>query len=128
MPLRYQKSKSLGNGARLNMSASRRGPGMSISQRVGPLTLNSRGRGSLRVAPGLSMRFGKNSGAGALIALFAVLAVFAIEIAVRVLFVVAVVGWWLLRVAVYGSVALLARIRARRNELAASETPAGLEG
>jgi hypothetical protein len=50
----FRKSKSLGGGARLNMS--KRGP--SVSQKVGPLTVNSRGRGSVRVAPGLSFRFG----------------------------------------------------------------------
>jgi Protein of unknown function (DUF4236) len=53
MGLVFRKTKSIGRGRRLNISKS----GASVSQRVGPLTLNSRGRGSIRLRPGLSFRF-----------------------------------------------------------------------
>jgi hypothetical protein len=53
MGLIFRKTKSLGRGGRLNVSKS----GVSVSKRVGPVTLNSRGRGRLRIAKGLSFRF-----------------------------------------------------------------------
>jgi hypothetical protein len=68
---------------------------MSVSQRVGPLTLNTRGRWSLRIAPGLSFRFGKNSGAGALIALAVVLMVAPVQIAFFLLQALVVAAVWL---------------------------------
>ena len=66
MGIQYRRSRSVAKGARVNVSGSKRGVGLSLSQRTGPLTLNSRGRGSLRVAPGLSFRFGKRNVGGAL--------------------------------------------------------------
>jgi hypothetical protein len=51
----FRKTVSLGRGRRLNLSKS----GASVSQRIGRLTLNSRGSGSIRILPGLSFRFGR---------------------------------------------------------------------
>jgi hypothetical protein len=111
MSLQYRKSKSLGHGARLNVSKR----GMSMSQRVGPLTLSSRGRGSLRIMPGLSYRFGKKqAGPFALIMLAVVLVTFALQltvVAVVALFWIArllvIVLIWLGRWAVFGTVAII---------------------
>ena len=50
-----RRSLRLGRGSRLNLS----NRGASISQRIGRLTLNSRGGGSIRLLPGLSFRFGR---------------------------------------------------------------------
>lgn len=55
MGLVYRKRKSLGAGSWLNVSKR----GASVSKKVGRVTLNSRGGGSIRIAPGLSFRFGK---------------------------------------------------------------------
>ena len=52
---RYQRRLSLGRNGRLNVGKR----GASVSRRVGRVTLNSRGGGSIRVLPGLSFRFGK---------------------------------------------------------------------
>jgi hypothetical protein len=49
----FRRSLGLGRGRRLNLSKS----GTSMSQRLGRVTLNSRGRGSIRLLPGLSYRF-----------------------------------------------------------------------
>src|SRR5881397_4080247 len=118
MGLQYRRSTSLGNGQRLNVSKS----GLSVSQRVGPLTLNSRGRGSFRIAPGLSFRFGrKNSGAAALVMLALALAVFALQAAFVLLRVLVVVAVWLARWAWFGTSTLLERRRQRRAEV--SGTP-----
>lgn len=51
----FRKSIRLGRGTRVNLS--RRGA--SVSERIGRVTLNSRGGGSIRILPGLSFRFGK---------------------------------------------------------------------
>jgi Protein of unknown function (DUF4236) len=51
----FRKSFGLGRGTRLNLS----NRGASVSKRIGRLTLNSRGTGSIRLLPGLSFRFGK---------------------------------------------------------------------
>jgi hypothetical protein len=51
----FRKSLRLGRGRRLNLSSR----GASVSQRIGRLTLSSRGGGSIRILPGLSFRFGK---------------------------------------------------------------------
>ena len=116
MTLRYQKRKSLGGGRTLNVSKR----GMSVSQRVGPLTLNSRGRGSLRIAPGLSYRFGsrkKSDPTGAVIMLAIALCVVAVQIVVALLVfavtVVSLVLIWLGRWLWFSAVALVARIRGR---------------
>jgi hypothetical protein len=49
----YRRSVRLGRRRRLNLS----GSGASVSQRLGRVTLSSRGRGSIRLLPGLSFRF-----------------------------------------------------------------------
>ncbi|MFE4951356.1 DUF4236 domain-containing protein [Leifsonia sp. NPDC056665] len=54
MPVYYRKRASLGSGAHLNISKS----GASVSQRVGRVTFNSRGRVSVRILPGLTWRIG----------------------------------------------------------------------
>ncbi|MDR0593711.1 MAG: DUF4236 domain-containing protein [Bifidobacteriaceae bacterium] len=54
MAFRFRKTKSLGKGTLLNLSKG----GASVSKRVGPLTVNSRGRASIRIAPGLSFGLG----------------------------------------------------------------------
>lgn len=53
MAFTFRKSMSLERGLRLNLSKS----GLSVSNTAGPLTLNSRGRASLRLGKG--MGFGK---------------------------------------------------------------------
>jgi hypothetical protein len=53
MPLVWRRTLRAGRRSRLNLSRS----GASLSHRRGPLTLNSRGRGSLRLPFGLSFRF-----------------------------------------------------------------------
>lgn len=53
MPFVWRKAFRLGKGSRLNLSKS----GPSLSHRRGPLTLNSRRRGSVRLPFGLSFRF-----------------------------------------------------------------------
>ena len=55
MGFQYRRRKSLGHGTHVNLSKS----GASLSKKAGRLTLNSRGGGSFRIAPGLSFRFGK---------------------------------------------------------------------
>lgn len=44
-------------GRTTHVNVSKRGA--SVSKRVGRLTLNSRGGGSIRILPGLSFRFGR---------------------------------------------------------------------
>lgn len=51
----FRRRVRLGRRATLNLS--RRGA--SISERIGRLTLNSRGGGSIRLLPGVSFRFGR---------------------------------------------------------------------
>ena len=55
MGFSFRRSISLGTGRRLNLSKR----GASVSQRLGRLTLNSRGGGSIRILRGLSFRFGR---------------------------------------------------------------------
>jgi hypothetical protein len=50
----YRKSVRAGKGRRVNVSKS----GASISQTVGPVTVNTRGRFSIRLFKGLSYRGG----------------------------------------------------------------------
>lgn len=52
MPLVWRKALRLGKRSRLNLSKS----GGSLSHRRGPVTINSSGRGSLRLPFGLSFR------------------------------------------------------------------------
>jgi len=49
----FQRRKSLGKGKTVNVSKS----GASVSKKAGRVTVNTRGRGSVRVAKGLSFRF-----------------------------------------------------------------------
>ena len=51
----FNKRLRLGKGFALNLSKS----GASVSKRIGRVTLSSNGRGSFRLFPGLSFRFGK---------------------------------------------------------------------
>jgi hypothetical protein len=51
----FRKSFRIGRRSRVNLSRS----GASFSRRVGRLTLNSRGRGSVRLGKGFSWRIGK---------------------------------------------------------------------
>ena len=53
MPLVWRRSLRLGRRSRLNLSRS----GVSLSHRRGPVTVNTRGRGSLRLPFGFSFRF-----------------------------------------------------------------------
>lgn len=55
MGFSFRRSISLGNGRRLNLSKR----GATMSQRIGRVTLNSRGGGSIRILKGLSFRFGR---------------------------------------------------------------------
>jgi hypothetical protein len=55
MGLSYRKRISLGKLFSLNISKS----GVSVTARKGPLSLNTRGGGSVKIAKGLSYRFGK---------------------------------------------------------------------
>jgi hypothetical protein len=50
----YRKRIRMGKRGSINLSKS----GISASERLGPLTVNSRGRISLRLLPGLTFRFG----------------------------------------------------------------------
>lgn len=49
----FRKRKKLGKNTGLNISKS----GASISHKAGPVTFNSRGRGSIRLGKGKSWRF-----------------------------------------------------------------------
>ena len=55
MGFQYRKRVPTGRTSWLNVSKT----GVSASKKVGRLTLNSRGGGRIRIAPGLSFRFGK---------------------------------------------------------------------
>lgn len=48
----FRKTKSMGKTTRVNLSKS----GMSVSKKAGPVTLNSRGNVTVRVAKGVSIR------------------------------------------------------------------------
>lgn len=52
MGLIWNRRKNLGKGAAVNLSKS----GASVSKRVGRLTINSRGRGSIRLGKGFRIR------------------------------------------------------------------------
>lgn len=53
MGFTFRKRKSLGGGKSLNISKS----GASVSKRAGRVTMNTRGRGSVRLGKGISFRF-----------------------------------------------------------------------
>lgn len=69
MGFRYQKRVRTGKRSWLNISKS----GVSGSAKVGPMTFNSRGRGSIRLGNGLSYRMGGGGCAG-MIALWLMMA------------------------------------------------------
>lgn len=69
MGFRYQKRVRTGKNSWLNISKS----GVSGSAKVGPMTFNSRGRGSIRLGNGLSYRMGGGGCAG-MIALWLMIA------------------------------------------------------
>jgi hypothetical protein len=87
---------------------------MSISQRVGPLTFNSRGTGSIRIAPGLSYRFGnrkKSDPTTAAIALVVAGLIAAFWLATILARVLLTFSIWLGRWIYFGGEALLAAHR-----------------
>lgn len=53
MGFSFQRRKRLGRTSSLNLSKS----SASMSKRTGRVTMNSRGRGSVRISNGLSFRF-----------------------------------------------------------------------
>lgn len=53
MGLNFRRRISLGRATKLNISKT----GASVSERAGRVTVNSRGRVSVRILPGLSWRF-----------------------------------------------------------------------
>lgn len=53
MRLVFSRRKRIGKGTNLNLSKS----GASVTKKVGRITVSSRGRGSIRIAKGLSFRF-----------------------------------------------------------------------
>lgn len=53
MGFTFSRRKKVARGTNLNLSKS----GASVSKKAGPVTVNSRGRGSVRVAKGVSFRF-----------------------------------------------------------------------
>ena len=53
MGFRY-RGRTKGKGMWINYSASSRGPGASVSMKLGPLTLNSRGRSTLNLGNGIT--------------------------------------------------------------------------
>ena len=53
MGFTFRRRVSLGRRTKLNLSKS----GASVSERAGRVTVNSRGRVSVRILPGLSWRF-----------------------------------------------------------------------
>lgn len=53
--LSFRKQVNLGNGTYLNLSKK----GASLSQKVGPVTINSRGTTTIRLAPGITYRVPK---------------------------------------------------------------------
>jgi hypothetical protein len=53
MTLVFRRTARLGRRTRANISSG----GVSASRRQGPVTVSSRGRGSVRLLPGVSFRF-----------------------------------------------------------------------
>jgi len=53
MGISFQRRKRIAKGTNLNVSKS----GVSVSKKAGRVTMSSRGRGSVRIAKGLSFRF-----------------------------------------------------------------------
>lgn len=53
MGILFQRRKKIARGTNLNVSKS----GGSVSKKAGRVTVNTRGRGSVRLAKGISFRF-----------------------------------------------------------------------
>jgi hypothetical protein len=53
MGFTFSKRKKVARGTNLNLSKS----GASVSKKAGPVTVSSRGRGSVRLGKGVSFRF-----------------------------------------------------------------------
>lgn len=53
MGLIFRRRKTIGTGTAINVSKT----GVSLSKKRGPLSISSRGRGSVRLGKGLSFRF-----------------------------------------------------------------------
>jgi hypothetical protein len=53
MGLSWNRRKRIGKGANLNLSKS----GASVSKKLGPVSVSSRGRGSVRLGKGVRFRF-----------------------------------------------------------------------
>lgn len=70
MGLNYRKRIRLGKNSGVNLSTG----GVSFSQKVGPVTFNSRGRTTVRLGRGWSYTSGGCSGCGCLIALVGIAA------------------------------------------------------
>lgn len=112
MGLQYRRSASLGNGARLNTSMR----GMSVSQRVGPLSMSSRGRVSVRLAPGFSYRAKKGDAAWVALAVLAVMALmWLVKVAAILLWQAALALAWVSRWAWFGVAALWERTRTAKS-------------
>jgi hypothetical protein len=119
--LQYRRSRRLGSGARLNVS----GSGLSVSQRIGPLTVGSRGSMSLRLGRGLSYRFGRRNGLAPLL-LVGLLLWWLVRVGVVLLWRAGVVGLWCLRwVGVRMGDVFLARRHATQTEGTQTGIPAG---
>jgi len=69
--IQYRKRVQVGRKTAANLSTS----GVSLSRSAGPVTLNSRGRASVRVAPGWSFRLGKGTTGNAALVMLALSAV-----------------------------------------------------
>ena len=53
MGIRFRKTFKLGKNTKVNMSKS----GISVSKKIGPFTINSKGNGSVKLGKGLSYGF-----------------------------------------------------------------------
>lgn len=53
MGIIFRRRKTIANGTALNLSKT----GASVSKKSGPLSISSRGRGSVRLGKGISFRF-----------------------------------------------------------------------
>lgn len=53
MGLTWNKRKRIGKGTNINLSKS----GASVSKKAGPISVSSRGRGSVRLGKGVRFRF-----------------------------------------------------------------------
>ena len=71
MALQYQKRKAVARNTTANLSKS----GVSLSRRAGPVTVNTRGRSSVRLAPGFSYRLNRNQTGTMAVVMLAVSAV-----------------------------------------------------